>query len=467
MPLFQSVKTIAGYVATSAAEVLFSSKLAGEVLSRLYVNGDGSIATSGPADAVTAVTFASTTVTVTTSAAHGYAANDPVTIAGVVGLTNVNGAAVVLTRPSSTTFTFTAGTAPVGTYTSGGQVQRTWGTGSLGNEGIWSLIMNSATKVGLSIRGRQGATGAMFICVDYLNQPIFGVGQAGGAYVLGDNFRIFNGADIFNPVVHLRQDGTVRLAKGDAAGGAGVLAIGQVTTPPTGKPDGTHTIDGSTTAPGAALWADSAGRLFVKRSNGLTDSLGGSRPVGSANVATVGDWLTPPAATQGTYAMSAADTNRMFLMPIDVTDTSAVFNAVGALCSVAGVGGTYQQFRLGIYQDDGSLNRPSLTMQIADLGVASNGYTSLTTTTNVTTLTTTYSFPTAGRFWIGAWFQNAGTITSYPTLVTAQSGMLASGADLSSTGRGWYVSGVTGALPTTGTLVSTLAVPYVGLKRSA
>jgi hypothetical protein len=296
MPVFQRIKTIVGYVASSAAETLFSSTLGGELLSRLYVNADGTVATSSPPDLVSNVTFSGSTVTVTTSAEHGYNTSDPVTIAGVLGLTSVNGAAVVVTAPSSTTFTFTAGVTPTGSYTSGGQVQRTWGTGGLGNEGIWSLIINGASKVGLSIRGRQGGTGQLLLVVDYKNQPIFGVAPAGGAYVAGDNFRVFNGGDIFNPWIKLRQDGSVQMAKGDAANGSGVLAIGNATFVPNQQPDGSHTLDGSATTAGTLQYSV-AGRLFQMNQSGSAEEQNTPgvrrvtqvyKDVGLATVTTVG-----------------------------------------------------------------------------------------------------------------------------------------------------------------------------------
>lgn len=329
-----------------------------------------------------------------------------------------------------------------------------------------STILVPVGADGLDIRFTATSTGQALQVFDHLGSPIFVIPAAGGPAVLGDNFRVFAGGEVFNHIIKLRVDGTIQLAQGDAAGGAGVLAIGTAASPPTAKPDGTNPMDGSVTHPGAVLWSDSSGRLFAMRRNGLVDSVTGARPAGSVNTSAVGDWLTPPASLQGTYAMSVADVNRMFLSPIDVTSTSAVYNTVGALCSVAGAGATYQQFRLGIYQDDGSLTRPLLALQIADFGIASGGYTNLQTTAATATLSPTWSFPNAGRFWIGAVFQASGSPTPYPTVTTAQTGLLASGADLSTATHGWYVSGVTGLLPTTGTLVPSVA-PYVGLRRSA
>ena len=465
MPLYQRITAAAGYVASAVSSVLLSSTVAGDVLPRLQMLGDGTVLMADPAVAVSGVSGTST-LTFTT-AAHSVAVNDPVVVAGVAGMAGVNGSWTVASVPSATTFTVT-GAAASGTYTSGGQVQRTWGGQGVTNEGFWNLIQNSSTKALLSLRGRRASTGNLLSVVDYTNAPIFVVPVAGGPAVFGDNFRVFNGGNVFDPTIKLRLDGTVQMAKGDPAGGSGVLAIGQVTTTPTGKPDGTHTLDGSITQAGAILWSDSVGRIFAKRVNGVTDSLTGFRPAGSVNVSAVGDWLTPGCSIQSTYPLVVGDISKMFLVPIDVTDPSAVYNSVGSLATVAGAGATYQQFRFGIYQDDGSGTRPNLALQVADFGVGSNGYTSLQATTPVVTLTSTYSFPNAGRFWLAVAYESSGTVTTYPTLTTAQTALLASGnSDLSATGRGWYVTGVPGALPTSGALVSTLVVPYVGFRRSA
>ncbi len=66
---------------------------------------------------VTGCTSSSTTVTVTTSTAHGLAVNNPVEVFSIAGITNVNGVWTVATVPTSTTFTYVVTTAPTGTYT--------------------------------------------------------------------------------------------------------------------------------------------------------------------------------------------------------------------------------------------------------------------------------------------------------------------------------------------------------------
>lgn len=63
------------------------------------------------------ITHIGTAVTVTTSLPHNILISQSATIANATGLTNVNGTFTVLTVPTTTTFTFTAGSLPAGTYT--------------------------------------------------------------------------------------------------------------------------------------------------------------------------------------------------------------------------------------------------------------------------------------------------------------------------------------------------------------
>jgi head-tail adaptor len=75
--------------------------------------------TKGTAATVSNATGTST-ITVTTSAAHGFSANDRIRISSVVGMTNINNVYTILTVPLTTTFTITQTTSQ--TYTSGGSV---------------------------------------------------------------------------------------------------------------------------------------------------------------------------------------------------------------------------------------------------------------------------------------------------------------------------------------------------------
>jgi hypothetical protein len=264
-----TIKAIPGYIG-AAIDTLFSSTITGELLPRITVKGDGSIYMSDPLFTVSNVTYSGTTVTVTTTGNHGYTVNDPVTIANVVGPTNVNGTQIVTAASvgTPTVFQFVAGSAPSGAYTSGGQVQRTWGGNGLNNEGTWNLIQQSTGKIALAIRGIVGGTNHLLQIVDYKNQPIFVVPVAGGPAVLGDNFRVFGVGDILNALVQLRVDGSVRLAKGDLGGSSGALAIGNATTTPTVPPDGTNTIDGMTSNPGVVIFAKN-GRAYFQTQSGV------------------------------------------------------------------------------------------------------------------------------------------------------------------------------------------------------
>lgn len=113
---------------------------------------------------------------------------------------------------------------------------------------------------------------------DHLGAPIFVVPKAGGPALTGDNFRVFDGGEVFNHEISLRMNGTVQARRGDVAGGVGVFALGNATTPPTAEPDGTHAVDGATTVPGVVFFARE-GRAYVMDAGGISQEITG----GSAN----------------------------------------------------------------------------------------------------------------------------------------------------------------------------------------
>lgn len=69
---------------------------------------------------ITQIVDSSNTATVTTAVAHGLSVNNKVVIAGVTGDTDLNGTYVILTVPSSTTFTFTSASVTDATYNNTG-----------------------------------------------------------------------------------------------------------------------------------------------------------------------------------------------------------------------------------------------------------------------------------------------------------------------------------------------------------
>lgn len=80
----------------------------------------------------------------------------------------------------------------------------------------WTMQMTDGTQDGLVVRGTTG-TSNPFLVFDRLGQPIFGVGEAGGAKVYGDDLSVYAGSDIFhadttispntpNPAVCVRPD---------------------------------------------------------------------------------------------------------------------------------------------------------------------------------------------------------------------------------------------------------------------
>lgn len=76
---------------------------------------------AGPSAGAFKITGATgtTTVTITTQAAHGLSTNDKVEIFSVLGISPVNGVQTVASTPSGTTFTFVPATTASGTYTAG------------------------------------------------------------------------------------------------------------------------------------------------------------------------------------------------------------------------------------------------------------------------------------------------------------------------------------------------------------
>ena len=77
--------------------------------------------TYGTAATITGATGTST-ITVTTSADHGFSVNDRVRISSVAGMTDINNVYTILTVPTTKTFTITQSTSQ--TYTSGGSVSK-------------------------------------------------------------------------------------------------------------------------------------------------------------------------------------------------------------------------------------------------------------------------------------------------------------------------------------------------------
>lgn len=61
----------------------------------------------------------------------------------------------------------------------------------------WTYTM-SADAPGMRIYGSTGGDNRVFETFDHLAQPIFGVNEAGGAWVADDEFRVFDGGDIYH-----------------------------------------------------------------------------------------------------------------------------------------------------------------------------------------------------------------------------------------------------------------------------
>lgn len=285
-------------VAATTTKIV-SVKLPGDLLARLVVRADGTIAMGGAPLTISTVS-GTTTVTVTTSANHGYGTSDVVTIAGVAGHVGSNGTWAI-TRTGATTFTLN-GAVGSGSYTSGGQVQRLLGTSGSANEGVWNFVVPEGdTRYGMVIRLNSTSLKSGFKVVDHGAADIFVVQPAGGAGLISAAATdiLFCSDDTVGRTFAANAKGGVRLAKGDPAGGVEVLAIGNATTGPTGNPDGTHTAEtGFSTIAGSIVWAR-GGRPRARTSAGHEDELMASVHRRELVVAATGS-----STTLGSYGMA-------------------------------------------------------------------------------------------------------------------------------------------------------------------
>jgi hypothetical protein len=102
---------------------------------------------------VSGVTKANPAV-VTTSGAHGYSAGDRVVIAGVGGMTQLNGNTYVVANPTSTTFELQGvNSSSYGTYTSGGTAARVnaYGVGQATIRKLGFASANSTDKIAINL----------------------------------------------------------------------------------------------------------------------------------------------------------------------------------------------------------------------------------------------------------------------------------------------------------------------------
>lgn len=192
------------------------------------------------------------------------------------------------------------------------------------------------------------------------------------------------------------------------------------------------------------------------------------QPYGPGEAPAVGEMHVPfNLFTLQTSAYTATQVNFMYLYPINVWQT-AVYNQVSVYCQTAQVAGTSGAMRLGLYGSTIDGSRPNLAQLLYDWG-----QTAALTSTGVKTPT---SAPTAfslapGRYWYAAAYQIVGTPTTYPQMsqnntssIQAVTAFPTAAAVL----RAWQVSGVSGALPTSGTLFGAgQNAPTLTLTRSA
>ncbi|ONH62420.1 hypothetical protein CcI49_03300 [Frankia sp. CcI49] len=335
MPLTRAVTAFAGRVASAITARVWDTRLPGDIAARAGVLADGTII-SGEAPLAISGVAGTSTVTITTSASHGYGAGDVVTISGVTGISGVNGVRTIAAITSNTAFTLSAATGS-GTYVSGGTVQRVLGGTGSSNEGVWNLLLPDGSRDGVVIRGREGSTKQLLLLRDFRGAAIFGVGQFGGAglYSADANDLLFTAVGVFDRRFAANPYGGVRMAQGDPGGGIDVLALGDADTPPGSNPDGSHTAENAfATRAGVVLWSR-AGRLMLRTSSGHQEELGapsrritwGIHASGSASTfQTIG--CPAPALTAATAG--GADTiESNFAM----FTTAATANSVGGVTS--------------------------------------------------------------------------------------------------------------------------------------
>lgn len=326
---------------------------------------------------------------------------------------------------------------------------------------VWNIVMGDGdTRDAINIWLASGGTPGQIQIFDYLGAPIFVIPAAGGPAVLGDNFRVFAGGEVFNHEISLRLDGTVQARRGDPGGGVGVFALGAATTAPTRNPDGSVDLAGSDTIAGAVAWSDSAGRVHVRRASGPIDLIGGNLPAGSHHPK-VGEYLSPPWV--GSAGTLTPTDGQMVLVPIDVTEVGAVYNQAAVRVVGAGVGGT-PRCRFGLYADDGTGAAPTGN-PLQDWGQTTA---QLTANTESGVTLTNFSPPYLGRFWLAVVYQPTGTVTTAPTYaISGGQSLPTTNLDLTFPIRALVQSGVTGALPAIGTLTKSGGGFSAGLRRSA
>lgn len=260
---------LAATTAAATSTSILAVKLSGDLATRFGFLADGTIISGEPPKTVSNVTGTST-VTVTTSTNHGYGTGDVVVIAGVSGISGVNGTWPI-TRTSATQFTLTGATGS-GTYGTGtGTVQRQLGNTGAVTEGVWNFLLPGTSRDGMVIRGRESASVQLLTARDYQGSPIFSIASFGGAGVYGDKIWATN--NVFGRTLIGNESGGLRIASGDPAGGIDVIAEGNAATPPTANPDGSHLGEGSfATGEGVVRWTR-YGRPRARTSYGHEDEL--------------------------------------------------------------------------------------------------------------------------------------------------------------------------------------------------
>jgi hypothetical protein len=119
---------------------------------------------------ITGVTFAGTTVTITTQAAHGVVVGDRVAVKGVTGVANVDGNWVAIAGTTGTTLVLVVTSTPSGSYSGGGYVA------NLSKQFVSEYAAAGARVVSNRITGKTAPLGVLKC------DPIIWTSVAGGPF---------------------------------------------------------------------------------------------------------------------------------------------------------------------------------------------------------------------------------------------------------------------------------------------
>lgn len=239
------------------------------------------------------------------------------------------------------------------------------------------------------------------------------------------------------------------MALGSALSAGNILTVPSL---PSGVPDGTE------------VRLSSDGREYVY--NAATN-FWSRRGIGSAPMASprpnIGELLTPASTALTTFTFVSGNNGIMWTVPLDVLELGPTYDRAWVGISAGFTAGVHT-LRFGLYRDDGTLTGPDLTQLVADWG----DYTLPTGTSPGTGPTISYAPDRLGRIWLAMAYRFTGTPTTYPTMTVSSGGQTLppTGLNAAQIVRALSITGVSGALPTSGTMARAAYCPNIGLRRA-